>query len=222
MKLWTRLVTGLFLSAFVWGGQHAYGQMQPIRVACVGNSITEGAGLGDSTYPKQLQVLLGKNYDVRNYGLGGRTLLKHGDIPYWKEQKFQEVQGWNPQIVIIMLGTNDTKPWNWKYAAEFIPDYKAFIEVFRKLPSHPRIWICDPVPVFRDNYGIRESVMKNEVIPDIAKISRAEKVPVIDMYKAEKGKGAHFKDGVHPDGYGDSFLAEAAFKSIHRYKPPEK
>ena len=196
-------------------------QNSPIRVACVGNSITEGAGNADSTYPKQLQVLLGDGYEVRNYGLGGRTLLRHGDYPYWKEAKYTEVKDWDPQIVIIMLGTNDTKPQNWKYSSEFIGDYKDFVESFLQLPSHPKIWICYPVPVFKDNYGIRESIMKDQVIPDIKKIARAEKVPTIDMYKALTGHGDLFSDGVHPNKSGDALLAKAAFKAVEHYKVPK-
>src|SRR5690606_33169468 len=76
-----------------------------LKVACVGNSITEGAGL-TKTYPDVLQELLGDSYEVRNYGIGGRTLLRKGDYPYWNETKYKEVLTWTPNIVIIKLGTN--------------------------------------------------------------------------------------------------------------------
>jgi acyl-CoA thioesterase-1 len=193
-------------------------QNGPVRVACVGNSITEGAGNGDSTYPKQLQVLMGDGYEVRNYGIGGRTLLKHGDYPYWNEAKYTEVKDWNPQIVIIMLGTNDTKPQNWKYANEFVGDYEAFVESFLQLPSHPKVWICYPVPIFKDNYGITESIMKDQVIPDVRQVAKKEKVPVIDLFKALDGHGEYFSDGVHPDKRGDALMADAVYKRIRHYK----
>lgn len=209
----------LLISGLLGLSGHAFAQVQPIRVACVGNSITEGAGNGDSTYPKVLQALLGSGYDVRNYGLGGRTLLKHGDYPYWREEKYGEVKDWDPQIVVIMLGTNDTKPQNWKYSAEFVPDFEAFVESFKNLPGHPRIWICKPVPVFKDNYGITQSIMTGQVIPDIKQIAKAEKIDIIDAYKALSGHGDYFRDGIHPDRRGDALLAQAVYKSIRHYRP---
>ncbi|NJM24424.1 MAG: hypothetical protein HC859_01760 [Bacteroidia bacterium] len=58
----------------------ATGATAAVKVACVGNSITEGSNIEvGKRYPEQLQGLLGSGYEVRNYGLSGRTLLKKGD-----------------------------------------------------------------------------------------------------------------------------------------------
>jgi lysophospholipase L1-like esterase len=63
----------------------------PVRVACIGDSITEGAGTENGkSYPAQLQNLLGPSWQIGNFGLSGRTLLKKGDFPYWNEKKYQE------------------------------------------------------------------------------------------------------------------------------------
>ena len=77
------------------------------------------------------------------------TLLNHGDKPYQKENAFKAALAYKPDVVVIMLGTNDTKPQNWKFKDQFAADYKDLIEQFAKLPSKPRIFICrpDPVPV---------------------------------------------------------------------------
>jgi len=62
---------------------------EPIKIACVGDSITQGAGAkSGQSYPAQLQALLGDGYKVGNFGVSGRTLLKKGDFPYWKEKKY--------------------------------------------------------------------------------------------------------------------------------------
>jgi acyl-CoA thioesterase I len=188
-----------------------------IRIACVGNSITEGKNIeAGKRYPDRLQQLLGNAYDVRNYGLGGRTLLRQGDYPYWNEQKYEEVLEWDPDIVIIKLGTNDTKPQNWKYKDEFIADYREFVQSFKKLPSHPKIYICYPIPVFKDNYGIRESVVSGEMIPMIKKIARAEHVKIIDLYKPMTGNGSMVPDGVHPDAAGATIMAETVYHFIYQ------
>lgn len=87
-----------------------------IKVACVGNSITENIALSNKhKYPSILQDLLGNGYIVRNYGIGARTMLKKGDYPYWNEERYKEVLAWNPDIVIVKMGTNDAKAKNWVY-----------------------------------------------------------------------------------------------------------
>src|SRR5271168_4090727 len=98
----------------------------PIRVACVGDSITFGAGVTKGwPYPAQLGRMLGSGYDVRNFGVSGATLLRAGDKPYDKQKAFPAALAFKPDIVILMLGTNDTKPQNWgPHAAEFDADYR--------------------------------------------------------------------------------------------------
>ena len=105
MKLIPLILSALLLSLPIL---HA---ADPIRVACVGDSITQGAGAGAGmSYPSQLQTLLGEQYKVGNFGVSGRTLMQKGDHPYRKEGKYQQALEMLPQMVVIMLGTNDSKP----------------------------------------------------------------------------------------------------------------
>lgn len=84
-----------------------------VKVACVGDSITEGlCSTEGQSYPTQLQEILGSDFEVKNFGVSGRTLLKKGDYPYWNESAYTESKNFLPDVVIIMLGTNDTKPQN--------------------------------------------------------------------------------------------------------------
>ena len=66
-------------------------------------------------YPAQLQKMLGKDYYVKNFGVGARTMLNKGDHPYMKELAWKDALAFNPNIVVIKLGTNDSKDMNWKY-----------------------------------------------------------------------------------------------------------
>lgn len=89
-----------------------------LKVACVGNSITFGAGIANrdlNSYPAQLQYFLGDEYEIKNFGVSRTTALSKGDHPYIKTSAFKESQAYLPDIVLIKLGTNDTKPQNWKY-----------------------------------------------------------------------------------------------------------
>lgn len=184
----------------------------PVRVACIGDSITQGSGAAKGkSYPSQLQELLGASWQVGNFGVSGRTLLKNGDFPYWKENAYQQALRFKPDVVIIMLGTNDTKPQNWKHEAEFVADYTELVKSFHALESKPRIYVCRPCPVPEPgNYGINEANVKEE-IKRIDALATGMKLGTIDMHAALADKARLLPDRVHPNTEGAAEMAEAAF-----------
>ncbi|HLY73696.1 MAG TPA: GDSL-type esterase/lipase family protein [Planctomycetota bacterium] len=185
-------------------------QTEKIRVACVGDSITYGDCVQDrekNCYPAVLSSLLGKDYDVRNFGVGGATLLKKGDFPWSAHQAFRDATSFNPQIVIIKLGTNDTKPQNWKGKADFETDYKALVEHFKSLPAKPAVWIALPVPVLKENFGINRKASE-EQLPMIQKVAREEGCGQIDLRAAVTADDLFSSDGVHPNAAGARKIAE--------------
>jgi lysophospholipase L1-like esterase len=186
-----------------------------IRVACVGDSITAGVGAEHGRdYPAQLGKLLGSKWEVRNFGVSGSTLLNHGDKPYQKENAFKAALAYKPNVVLIMLGTNDTKPQNWKLKDQFAADYKDLIGQFAKLPSKPRIFICRPVPVpGAGNYGINEAGVKEE-IPLIDKVAADTTSGEIDMHAALADHPETLPDRVHPNTAGAEAMAKAASKAL--------
>jgi acyl-CoA thioesterase-1 len=188
-----------------------------IRVACVGDSITYGYGILNrpkGSYPAQLGRMLGEKWEVHNFGVSGATMLKQGDLPYWKQQAFKEVLAYNPNVVIIKLGTNDTKPQNWKFKDEFARDYAEMIDRFEALPAHPRIWICYPVPAFSEQWDINEFIIKNEVIPIISQVGRKKHVPVINLYGPLSGKPKYFPDDIHPNAEGAFLIAKEIYATL--------
>lgn len=187
----------------------------PVKVACIGDSITEGVGADrGKSYPSQLQALLGEEWKVGNYGVSGRTLLKKGDFPYWKEAKYQAALKSEPDAVIIMLGTNDTKPQNWKHEAEFSADYTELVKSFQALPSKPRIYVCRPCPVPEPGaFGINEKNL-TEWIKRIDKLAKDMDLGVIDMHAALEKHPEMLPDKVHPNTAGAGEMAAAAFKAL--------
>lgn len=188
----------------------------PIKIACVGNSITQGPGRDHpDSYPLQLQEILGEAYEVKNFGVSGRTLLKKGDFPYWQEPQFEEVKRFSPDILVIMLGTNDSKPQNWAYKSEFRNDYLDMISAFREsMPADGKVYVVMPVPVTKDNFGITAEVMNNEqrmMIIDIARSSGAE---LIDLYTPLMDKADLLPDGVHPNSEGLGIMAASVARAI--------
>lgn len=187
----------------------------PLKIACVGDSITRGSGAANGmSYPAQLGALLGPEWQVGNFGVGGRTLLKKGDHPYWQEEAFKKAHDFKPDAVIIMLGTNDTKPQNWKFKEEFEADYRELVKSFQDLEGAPRVYICRPVPVpAPGNIGITEEVLQ-EQMPVLAKLTAELKTGTIDMHKALESKPQLQPDRVHPNTEGAGELAKAAFQVL--------
>src|SRR5690606_9983655 len=125
-------------------GLHA--QNNKIKIACIGNSVTYGAGLKDpstQSYPALLQQKMGADYDMRNFGRSGATLLRKGHNPYYKTKEFEEAVEFKPDVAVIHLGLNDTDPRNWNnYRNEFKGDYAWLIDTFRKVNPAVKIYIC--------------------------------------------------------------------------------
>jgi len=207
MKTTVLIVVALGVCAFAASAQAKL-------VACVGDSITYGSGIANravDSYPAQLQRMLRQydaSWEVQNFGVSGATLLSKGDLPYVRQTAYASAQACNPDIVIIKLGTNDSKPQNWQYKGDFIPDYESMIEVFRRLPSKPQVWICKPVPAFYVNFNIRPEVIHDEILPMIEQISREKNAPVLDLYTALENYGNLFPDGIHPNAEGAGLMAQ--------------
>ena len=191
-----------------------------IRVACVGDSITQGAKLAKGmSYPEQLQKMLGSPWIVKNFGKSGRTLLKQGDFPYWNESIYQDALQFAPDAVIIKLGTNDTKPQNWKHIADFKNDYRALVESFRSLQTKPRIYICTPCPVVGSGaFDIKNAGVLEEVAW-IKELAAELNVGLVDMNAAFAGKSELLPDKVHPNGEGATLLANAAYSALTGKEP---
>lgn len=140
------------------------------RITCIGASITYGATLPDpatQSYPAQLQKLLGKGYEVSNFGVSSATLLRKGDLSYWNTDAYQKALKSNPDIVFIDLGGNDAKSVNRIHLDEYEKDYHDLINSFAQLPSHPRIVLLLPIPSFqKDTNQIYDKVIANSIIPN--------------------------------------------------------
>jgi lysophospholipase L1-like esterase len=190
---------------------------ETVRVACIGDSITYGDGVEDrekNSYPAVLNRLLGDRFEVRNFGVGGTTLLKKGDKPYWQEAAFAEAGKYNPQVVLIKLGTNDTKPQNAEHLDEFEQDLREMVRYFGKLPAQPKVWLCLPAPVYETRWGINEKTLTDEVIPSILKVAEDNRLPVIDLYAALANRPSLFPDKIHPNAAGAALIAQTIHDAL--------
>ncbi len=201
---------------------------QIMKVACVGNSITFGSGIKNrdrDSYPAVLGQMLGKSYEVRNFGFSARTMLTKGDRPYMHEEIYKEVLNYQPDIVIIKLGTNDSKPHNWKHKEGFAKDMEKMVDDFQYLVSAPKIYLCYPAKAYTVQYGINDSIIVNEIIPHIDRIVKKRGISFIDLHTATDNMERNFPDKIHPNEKGAVVIAETVYKAItgkvknHEYQP---
>jgi lysophospholipase L1-like esterase len=189
---------------------------KPQILACVGDSITQGVGAKrGQSWPAQAQKTLGEKWQVHNFGLSGTTLMNSGNKPYQKSKQFKAALSSNPDVVVIMLGTNDTKPANWKNSAkDYEVDYLDIISDFQKLPSRPQIYLCLPPYIAKEGrWGINNEDTKAQV-PMIKKIAKDIKCEVIDVYAALEGRDNLIPDTVHPNTAGAALIAKAVIASL--------
>lgn len=204
-----------FLAIAILAGVTAYAS-QPIRVACIGDSITRGAGIGDpdmDSYPAVLQRMLGDGFEVRNYGSDARIMSLEGDHPYQKEHHYAEAKAFLPDIVTIMMGTNDSKPHNWNQEL-FRASYDQMIKELKNLPSHPDIYVCLPPPPYEVKWGINDSTVVAGVIPVIREMADRHWLEVIDMHTAMSGMQENFVDNIHPNEAGAVVVAQTIFDAL--------
>ena len=217
MKQWMSWVVTALIAVALFTPAFADDTKPPIKVACVGDSITAGVGTRDSgkdAYPAQLGRMLGDQYDVHNFGVSGATLLNKGDKPYQKEGAFHQALELKPDVVVIMLGTNDTKPQNWKFKDEFSADYKDLVGQFAALPSKPKIYVCHPVDVpGPGNYGINDAGLAVEM-PMIETLAKEMGLTVIDLHTPFVGKPELLPDRVHPNTDGATLMAKTVAASL--------
>lgn len=193
---------------------HMQSHALPIRVACVGDSITENSG-----YPSDLQSLLGSNYSVGNFGVSGSTVSLNSWKPYMNQSKFQDAEDFEPNIVVIMLGTNDDLRSLHLYNESFEDDYNELISSFQQVESNPRVMIATSPPIFSNSSDLSPTYLTNTIIPKTEDVASNLNLPVIDIYSAFANQTDCFVDGVHPNSQGASVIASEVYDAINAQYP---
>ena len=181
---------------------------EPVRVACVGDSLTHC----EDCWPVHLRKQLDSRWDIGNFGVGGATVFKRSVVPYITE-KLPEVAAYQPDVVVVFLGTNDSRLRYWYYKEEFEQNYHELINTVKAMPSKPRIWICLPPPTFPGQWGIDDGRLR-EMQPVIRRVARRHGIPVIDLYKPLAGRPERFPDQVHPDAIASSEFAGIIYRAL--------
>ncbi|MEM9680092.1 MAG: GDSL-type esterase/lipase family protein, partial [Bacteroidota bacterium] len=190
--------------------------VEKTRIACVGNSITEGALLSNpstESYPGQLQTMLGAAYDVQNFGYSGATLSNNSSIPYMSQQNYTDALNSQPDIVTIMLGTNDTFDWATR-GLDFQNNLTNMIQAFQALPSNPQVILCIPPAMQGEAFNDRNAVLANNITAIINSVGQSMGLGLVDMFTPTLNQPTWFPDGVHPNVTGAGTLAGILEESL--------
>ena len=214
-QIYASILLSLAISPFAAGRTTS-----PIRVACIGNSITYGYGLKDrdrEAYPVVLQGLLGNRYNVQNFGKSGATLLANGHRPYVKQEEYKQALDFRPDIAVIHLGVNDTDPRNWpNYRDEFVPNYRDLIDTLRSRNPKVRILIARTTPIGvehpRFESGTRD--WQKQIQHAIEQVARGANVELIDFHSPLYSFPHYFPDAIHPTAEGAKILARTTYEAI--------
>lgn len=191
-----------------------------IKIACVGDSITYGlfvANRDKNNYPSVLSKLLGDGYCVNNFAYTNRTAIKSGDYPLVNEKIYQQSIDFEPNIVIILLGSNDSKANNWD-ESKFVEDYTDLIDSYLSLKSFPKVYLLLPPPIFEVKgkvlYQLRKEIISEEIVPAVKGIAETMNLDYIDLYKFFEERRDLFFDGVHPNAKGSKLLAQTVYERL--------
>ncbi len=203
----------------IWCPQKPRKKRGKRRILCIGDSITFGAGVIGTrfrdSYPAILNRMLGTEYQVLNYGISGATAQEGTDHPY-ETAFFRAAQATEPEICILMLGTNDSKPHNWN-AAGYEAALESWVQGIMEFPTNPKILLAAPPAAFSVNgkpvvYGIRDEVISEEILPTIKRVSEKYDTEFLDLYSHTASHPEWFGDGVHPTAEGNHEIASFIYK----------
>lgn len=204
------------------------------NVACVGNSITEGYGIGyDNSYPTRLQEMMGSDTTVTNFGVSSMTFCKSGSQSYWNMTKFTSAMTSNPDMIVIELGTNDSKyffagdaannVYNYNYGAatktQLEADYRSLIDTFAHLSSKPEIWTTLQPYSNNQSWFITDTAITNVINPIIFDASVEKGVNIIDLHTQFRTSSWYLDDSVHPNIEGAKLLAGIIYKYLTKERP---
>lgn len=221
--------TLVFLYLYHNGLSGLYNNTEPkegqIKVACVGDSITYGhsvSGWSKNNYPAVLQKILGDEYHVANFGVSGACVSENGNKPYTSRTVYEESIKYEPDILLIMIGSNDSKPRNWTNIETFLKEYQELLDTYLEQNKCPKVYIGICAKSYYVNgrtSGPAKFSIQPEIVDQIANALKEkyekEDVVIVDI-NALTGKHSEWfeKDGIHPNKDGAKVIADEFGKKI--------
>ncbi len=208
-----------------------------VKVACVGDSITQGINSTDNVnriYPAYLQGMLGWNYFVLNAGISGYSIVNTDPYAYVKSAQYNNAKRLEPDVVIFALGTNDANPGqdykDWSAPGRdklFLDSTREILDSFYDINPDCQTFLVYPASLFKvgaDQWKAEpwtEGIV-NHVRPLLEQIVEEYNLPTVDMFPWSLENSEVFTDGLHPKDETYKPFAEHIYNNIKdEIKKPE-
>ena len=203
--------------------------MNEIVIVAFGDSITNGAGIGDVTEQDTFRCLLEKDLN-RMMKINARVINAgvNGDITTTAIKRLgQDVLQYNPDYVTIMFGVNDAGYYRPDTdsmaetprvsAKNFGSNLRKIIQGIREISSIPIL--VTPLPM-NDSYAHRDfnayednglNYLVDEYCQIIRNLCHEESLFLIDLNKAftqDSDTTNLIPDGIHPNKCGHRYIAD--------------
>lgn len=182
------------------------------HIGTLGDSITKGSE--QANYPNELKALIPDKDSVTNYGVAGTCLVKNCFAPIWDTEAFAHLLKDQPDIIIVMLGTNDAHFKNFGVRQNFERDYRELLDLLQNLDTDPRLVLCYPPPYYENN-PVGDSLVRTELIPIIDKVAADYHLQVVDTHYKVDDYPAHYPDKLHPNREGALTLATIIAEALN-------
>ena len=230
-KMVVLLVAIVLLFVVLFNSGMFGGKDTRVRITCAGDSLTYGSGVLKTreidSYPSQLQVKLGTGYLVSNYGLRNATAASTGDLPYVESEPYRESLKSNPNIVVLMLGTNDTKINNWN-PSDYREGLLNMVKSYQNLESKPVVYLmrspyCFPIEGKEHaEYEVQEVIVNGELGDIISEVAEETGATLIDLKAVTDGKEFLYTDGIHFTVEGYDLISDTVYDAIKKEVKEEK
>lgn len=205
----------------------------PVRVACIGDSITWGTAMTNrlaECYPTRLQQLLGSGYEVRNFGDPGAGVYEHarrdGRPKAWRmRDEYAKVLAFRPDIIVSNLGINDAVDYMAEIGSDggsiapgtFRRQYVSLLESFREGGRTPRLIIWTKLGPCGKGHrleGLPNAKLMERDLERVAKDVGAETLNMFDPLLPYVETPHFAADGIHPEGLAQTVIAERTAAAI--------
>lgn len=228
-----KVVMSLLLAVF---SVAAGAEQSPVRVACIGDSITWGYAMTNRVaecYPAILQNLLGSGYEVRNFGDPGAGVYEHcrrGDRPKaWRlRDEYEKVRAFRPDVIVSNLGINDAEEFMKELRPGGIPrgtfrdQYVSLLKSFESAGRRPRLIIWSRLGPTGKGHRLRGRPNASLMEVDLDEVAKRVDAETLDMFSPLTSfvETRDFAaDGIHPEGAAQRVIAELTFSQIVSRRP---
>ena len=197
------------------------------RIACVGDSITYGHGVSNwpkNNYPVLLGNKMGESFHVQSFGVSGRAVQDNSDQPYRALKHYQQSLDYNADIIVFMMGSNDSKPENWFGEEAFKTAVLELLDSYLAGENKPQIYLCTPASAFFAE-GYTGNLASHDLQPEmvnviadiIREIAQERGYSLIDIHALTAQHPEWFaEDGIHPSNEGAAAIANEVYSVLSR------